>query len=690
MTDVVTNSEYSHITQNSDDEMETTFDFKNQVDLEINKLRGYPKKNSGFTGQLRGWWDNYMCLEAKADVLLNAKAVNDGVDNLGFALVKNTEYAVYIQVLTILKYFNGRFTNQYETVRSLLNGLRCRHLGEFRWYKDTYLSRVMELSENGLEHWKAKFIDGLPPLFAERVKKTLRNSQGAIPYGAYTYGKLIGACTQEGINLCNELMLSRQLKIDKLRERSQLGDFCTQFGLPDTTAQAPNCRLEKLKTLELEEDMHDKIYSFLYTSGSESDDDDDDYFELGSETDKPETSGNTQSATIDVCNCRGDICSCENNEFYKIQSQFEDMNINTITSDKVIELLKEVTDNTLREKIIQLAANNKASSSNVVEKSKNEFEYYVPYSLSKLVSEPRNIHGNIIKAIYPPQAPFILPNNTDITFTAFQKFIENDVATIRSDLKSSERASTSKQSDVLPTHIQRPPEIQDFVFKPLYDLEKLLDKKFLEFGAQHINLCEDFANEMETTFDFQNQVDLEINKLRGYPKKNSGEFRWYKDTYLSWIMELPENCLEHWKAKFIDGLPPLFAERVKKTLRNLQGAIPYGTYTYGKLIGACTQEGINLCNELKLSRQLKIDKLRERSQLGDFCTQFGLPNTTAKGTKHRDSNKSDPDRSHRKRISKRRPREEQKAHRKSNRFTKNWSRRDLAKLSATSVENLGI
>ncbi|KAG5579602.1 hypothetical protein H5410_050229 [Solanum commersonii] len=207
------------------DKMDATGDFKNQVSLEFNKLRGggskiYEWNLDGLTDRQLTilvhrmlmyaticWWDNYISTKEEAFVI-NVVSTDEGVDNLGMVLVRNKEDVVYTLVLTILEHFNGRFTNQHETVHTFLNGLRCQTLGQFRWYKDTFPSKVMELPENKFEHWKTNFVDGLPPLFAERVRKALRGSHGEIPYKDYTYEKLIGTCTQEAairINITSPL-----------------------------------------------------------------------------------------------------------------------------------------------------------------------------------------------------------------------------------------------------------------------------------------------------------------------------------------------------------------------------------------------------------------------------------------------------------------------------------------------------
>ncbi|KAG5599616.1 hypothetical protein H5410_030986 [Solanum commersonii] len=91
---------------------------------------------------------------------------------------------------------------------------------------------------------------------------------------------------------------------------------------------------------------------------------------------------------------------------------------------------------------------------------------------------------------------------------------------------------------------------------------------------------------------------------------------------MSTVMELPKSSYEHWKTKSIDGLPPLFSQRVKKILRNEHGEIPYKDYTYGKLIGVCIQEVL-------------------------FCTRFDSPDAVANSKKKKNRDSRDPNKPYR-------------------------------------------
>ncbi|XP_075091668.1 uncharacterized protein LOC142171862 [Nicotiana tabacum] len=176
---------------------------------------------AGFTGQLKGWWDNCLKLEQRAEVMGAVKIENG----------QNVQNNVYTFVLNIIEHFSGRWSDNSETIRTMLQNLRCKTLISFRWYKDVFLSKVMELLECNSTHWKSKFIDGLPTLFAERVRKALRGTSMSINYDRYLYEKLISVCTQEGLAMYNEIKLIYEIKKYRLNKRQQLGEFCEQFAI---------------------------------------------------------------------------------------------------------------------------------------------------------------------------------------------------------------------------------------------------------------------------------------------------------------------------------------------------------------------------------------------------------------------------------------------------------------------------
>ncbi|KAG5591003.1 hypothetical protein H5410_041517 [Solanum commersonii] len=102
---------------------------------------------------------------------------------------------------------------------------------------------------------------------------------------------------------------------------------------------------------------------------------------------------------------------------------------------------------------------------------------YLPLFINVLERSYKDGTGNIIKVVYPPQSHLFYL----IILTL-------------------DKASTSKN-------------ILDAL---------TMSTHFSEFKAIPMDLFENFANEMENSFDFKNHISLEFNKLQGYPKKNSG------------------------------------------------------------------------------------------------------------------------------------------------------------------------
>lgn len=70
-------------------------------------------------------------------------------------------------------------------------------------------------------------------------------------------------------------------------------------------------------------------------------------------------------------------------------------------------------------------------------------------------------------------------------------------------------------------------------------------------------------------------------------------------------------------------------------------SINYEAYTYGKLIRVCIQDGLSLCNEIRLNQQVKRYYLNEKQQLSEFCEQFAIDMSESSKKSNRRKGKRD-------------------------------------------------
>jgi len=186
---------------------------------------------TGFSGTLNAWWDKHLSQDAKTRIKTAVKTNDDGTPVLNDG--KQLPDGVNTLIYTIVKHFVGTPSNITSRISDYLNNLRCPTMSDYRWYQDVFISRVMLRTDSFKPYWKEKFIDGLPSLFAHKVKDELVNpTTGSIDYENLTYGDLFSIIKKLGIKMCvDQKMIRQQLKNAK-KAKYEMGNFCEQFGLP--------------------------------------------------------------------------------------------------------------------------------------------------------------------------------------------------------------------------------------------------------------------------------------------------------------------------------------------------------------------------------------------------------------------------------------------------------------------------
>ncbi|XP_027934064.1 uncharacterized protein LOC114189651 [Vigna unguiculata] len=187
---------------------------------------------SSFTGQLKGWWDQYLTEAQKSDIFLAVK-----IDDNGDPIYNNGETipdAVNTLVFTIAQHFIGDPSLWKDRSAELLSNLRCKTLGDFKWYKGTFLIRIYTREDSQQPFWKEKFLAGLPRSLGDKVREKIRSltPDNIIPYDHLTYGQLISYVQKTALEICQNDKLQRQLAKEKSQSRKELGTFCEQFGIP--------------------------------------------------------------------------------------------------------------------------------------------------------------------------------------------------------------------------------------------------------------------------------------------------------------------------------------------------------------------------------------------------------------------------------------------------------------------------
>ena len=159
---------------------------------------------TSFSSTLHRWWDSYLTEDSKESIKHAVKKNDEGLPIFYESIGRGIPNGVNTLIYTIIKYFVGTPSNISSRISDLLNNLRCTTMSDYKWYQDVFLSRIMHRKDYFKPYWKEKFIDGLPPIFAHKVKLELIGKNDSIDYDNLTYGDILSTIKKLGINMCND------------------------------------------------------------------------------------------------------------------------------------------------------------------------------------------------------------------------------------------------------------------------------------------------------------------------------------------------------------------------------------------------------------------------------------------------------------------------------------------------------
>jgi len=114
--------------------------------------------------------------------------------------------AVNTPIFTIAQHFFGNLSLWKDRSVVLLSNFKCRTLADFRWYRDTFLTRVYTREDSQQPFWKEKFLAILLRSLRDKVRDKIcsESANGDIPYESLSYGQLISYVQKVALKICQD------------------------------------------------------------------------------------------------------------------------------------------------------------------------------------------------------------------------------------------------------------------------------------------------------------------------------------------------------------------------------------------------------------------------------------------------------------------------------------------------------